>query len=291
MNNKILLLAGLLAMFAGCKDQPEQIPAYLKIEPFTVNAQGDASWHKITDGWIYVNGEYLGAYTLPATIPFLVDGPGEVWLYPGIKENGILASPNIYPILTRWESKNVQFNPGQTTEIKPSTLYDPSAVFPFGLGRGDFDGGSNIVLENRDDDPATGFSITTDGAFAGKCLLMQVDTAHPLIQVATEKVTGLPVTGAPEVWLEMHYKCDQPFYLSLLYSSNGGSELVYNVFAFNPSAAWNKIYLNLSDPLMQTVAGEYRLYFQVPLPRDASSGKYTQNQGTVRIDNIRLAHL
>lgn len=289
MKNYIILL-GLLTLMC-CKDQPEQIPAYLTIEPFTVNAQGDASWHKITDGWIYVNGEYLGAYNLPATVPFLVDGPGEVWLYPGIKENGILASPNIYPLLTRWESKTVQFNPGEKTIVKPDTRYDQSAVFPFGIGRGDFDGGSSIVLENRDDDPATSFSITSDGAFAGKCVLMQVDTAHPLIQIATEKVSGLPVTGSPEVWLEMHYKSDQPFYLSLLYSSNGGTESVYNVFAFNPSADWNKIYLNLSDPLMQTAASDYRLYFQVPLPRDPNSGKYTQSQGTVRIDNIRLAHL
>lgn len=289
MKNSIILLA--LLGLSGCKDQPEQIPAYLTIEPFTVNAQGDASWHKITDAWVYVNGEYLGAYTLPATVPFLVDGPGEVWLYPGVKENGILASPNIYPELTRWESSSVQFNPGETTVVKPDTRYDQAAVFPFGLGRGDFDGGSSIVIENRDDDDATGFSITPDGAFAGKCILMQVDTAHPLITIATEKVSGLPVSGSPEVWLEMHYQCDQPFYLSLLYSSNSGAELAYNIFAFNPSENWNKIYINLTEALSQTAATDYRLYFQVPLPKDATSGKYTQQNGTVRIDNIRLVHL
>ena len=88
MKHKLLFCC--LVVFLGCKDAPEQIPAYLYIKPFTVNAQGDASWHKVTEGWLYVNGDYLGSYTLPATVPILADGQSEVWLYPGVKKNGIM---------------------------------------------------------------------------------------------------------------------------------------------------------------------------------------------------------
>ena len=280
-----------LLIFISCKDQPEQIPGYLKVEKFTVSAQGDSSWHKITEGWIYVNGEYLGAYTLPALIPILAEGQSEVWLYPGVKENGILASPNIYPILTRWESKTVEITPGQTTTIYPSTTYDPATVYSFGIGRGDFDGGSSIVLENRDNDDITTFSITTDGAFAGKCMLMELDTAHPLIEVATEKVSGLPISGSPETWLEMHYTCNVPFYLFLLYTDGlTSAEQSQAVFQFNPSENWNKIYLNLTQSLTLSQGEEYRLYIRCPLPKD-ENGAFSTSTGTVRVDNIRLLHL
>lgn len=279
-----------LTAILGCKDEPEQIPAYLHLKPFTVNAQGDASWHKLTEGWLYVNGEYLGSYTLPATVPILAEGKSEVLLFPGVKENGILATPNIYPLLTRWESKNVTLTAGQTTDIQPSTTYDAATNFSFGIGRGDFDGGSNIVLEDRDDDQTTTYSITSNGAFAGNCLLMELDTAHPIIEIATEKVVGLPVTGSPEVWLEMHYKCDAPFFLYLLYSINGSTEASQAVFQFNNAAEWNKIYLNLTEALLVHKADTYRLFFRTGLSKDVN-GKFNQEHGTVRIDNIRLGHL
>ncbi len=284
-----LLFVCLIAVL-GCKDQPEQIPAYIRIKPFTVNAQGDASWHKLTEGWLYVNGEYLGAYTLPATVPVLAEGQTKVLLFPGVKANGIYASPDIYPLLSTWESTTVDLVAGQTTEIQPNTAYFAAVKFPFGAGRGDFDGGSSIVFENRDTDQATTFSFTTEGAFAGNCLQMKVDTAHPVIEIATEPVATLPVTGQPETWLEMHYQCDMPFFLYLLYINDFGLEDSYPVFQFNNSENLNKIYLNLTDPLVKTNGTNYKLFFRVGLPKD-SNGRYTQLNGTVKLDNIRLGHL
>ncbi|MBL7825909.1 MAG: hypothetical protein JNJ57_04710 [Saprospiraceae bacterium] len=285
----LIYLNCLLFLFAGCKDEPEQIPSYLRIEPFTVDAQGNASWHKLTEGWLYVNGEYLGAYTLPAEVPILADGDAKIWVYPGVKENGINVTPNIYPILTRWEGTNVALTPGEIKSVQPNTKYDLAANFPFGISRGDFDGGSSIVLENRDNDPATSFSLTTDGAFNGKCILMEVDTAHTFMEVATEKVSGLPNTGAPEVWLEMHYKCDIPFLLYLIYSY-GGDESTQAVYQFNVSEEWNKIYLNLTQSITATQALNYRLFYRAVLPKD-NNGNYPQLKGAVRIDNIRITHL
>ena len=287
---KYKLLFFFLIGLWGCKDQPEQIPAYLHIKPFEVDAQGDASWHKITEGWLYVNGEYLGAYSLPALVPVLAEGQSEVIVFPGVKENGILSTPNIYPLLKRWESKTVALVAGQTTDIQPATTYETGTIYPFGFGRGDFDGGSSIVFENRDDDEFTSYSLDTDGAFAGKSILMQMDTAHPLIEIASEQVTGLPTSGSPEVWLELHYQCDMTLFLFLLYSDANGSEAPQAVIGINPSASWNKIYINLTNALTFSQADTYRLFFRAPLPKD-NMGNFSQLNGTVRIDNIRLLHL
>ena len=199
----------------ACKDTSEQIPAYLELKPFEVTAPGGVSWQKITDGWLYVDGEFLGAYTLPAVVPVLAEGENEVILFPGVKENGIDATPNIYPYLTKF-TKVYSLQGGQTTVVQAVTDYDSDIVYAFGIGRGDFDGGSFIALENRDSDGTIDASLTTDGAFSGKCLLMQVDTAHPVMDISTEAMENLPVLGAPEVWLELNYKTDVPFFLYML---------------------------------------------------------------------------
>jgi hypothetical protein len=280
--NKLLLYL-VLIVFVACKDAPEQIPAYLSLKPFQVDAPGGAGWQKITDGWLYVNGEYLGAYTLPAMVPVLAEGESEVILFPGVKENGIEATPNIYPYLTKF-TKKYTLSAAQTTVIQATTDYEPNTVFAFGLGRGDFDGGSFISLENRDTDGVINVELTTDGAFAGKSILMQVDTLHPIMDISTEKMEGLPVLGAPQVWLEMQYKTDVPFFLYMLSGPNQDSQ---GVFQFNLSENWNKIYFNITGTLVTTQQSEQRLLFRLSLPKD-SAGKYTQNTGKVMLDNIRV---
>lgn len=281
-------ILGLLAL-TGCKDEPEQIPAYLRIEPFTVNAEGGAGWQKITDGWLYVNGEFLGAYTLPATVPALAEGESEVIVFPGVKENGITSLPNIYPFLTRFE-QNMVLTPAQTTAVQPVTAYDATAVFPWEPDRTTFDGTSSIVLENRDGDPLNDFQITTDGAFAGNSILLAVDTAHTLIDIATESLS-LPATFENPVWLELHYSADVPFTLALLGQNGNLNEVVQTIYAFAPTEnkGWNKIYFNLADFLIVMRQEKYRLFFRVSLPRD-EQGQPTQTSGEVRLDNIRLLH-
>ncbi|MDO8368561.1 MAG: hypothetical protein Q7T20_17305 [Saprospiraceae bacterium] len=271
--------------FSACKDAPEQIPAYLNLKPFEVGAAGGADWQKITDGWLYVNGEFLGAYTLPALVPVLAEGDSEVILFPGVKENGIAATPNIYPYLTRF-TKNYSLTGGQTTEVQALTNYDPDIKYAFGIGRGDFDGGSFIALENRDSDGVINVELTTDSAFSGRSMLMEVDTAHPIMDIATEEIENLPTLGSPEVWLEMHYKTNVPFFLYLL---SGPGEIPEFVFLFNTSEAWNKIYLNITNDIIKTQQSEQRLFFRLSLPKD-DAGKYVQNSGKVLIDNIRVVH-
>lgn len=285
MKKSLFFIASLSPLLFACKDEAEPIPAYLDLQPFEVASPGGAAWHKVTDGWLYVNGEFLGAYTLPAKVPVLAEGESEILLFPGVKENGILATPNIYPYLTKYDKKYI-LEAAQTTTVKPVTAYDSKAIFAFGSGRGDFDGGSNIGLENRDSDDALNVKITAEGAFAGQCLLMQVDTAHPVMDVATEKMKELPITGAPEVWLEMHYKNDVPFFLYLL---GGAEEVSQRIFQFNLSENWNKIYINLTEPITNTAKSEQRLYFRLSLPKN-DAGKYSQPSGNVWIDNIRVLH-
>ena len=69
-------------------DRPEKAPSFIQIEDFQFsisnNNQGSSS-EKITDAWIYVNGNLEGAYELPAIIPLHYEGIQDLSIYPGIK--------------------------------------------------------------------------------------------------------------------------------------------------------------------------------------------------------------
>lgn len=289
MKKHISYFFGVLTLLASaCKDQPEAIPAYLKLEPFIVNADGGAAWQKITDGWLYVDGEFLGAYTLPATVPVLADGQSEVWVLPGVKKSGIRTSPDIYSFLTRFE-KDYTLTPGQTTAVQPITAYDPNTKEVWDPTQSNFEENAAVPLENRDSDAATGFKVTTDGAFSGKSVLLEVDTAHSVMEIVTEAVP-LPNAGAQQTWLELNYRNDIPFQLVLAGTTSTSTQEFYNnVYYFNESPEWNKIYFNLTEFVVAMQQDKYRLYFRVALPKDGN-GKFTKEKGAVRLDNIRLLH-
>jgi len=287
MIQRLMVTGALLLTVASC-DEKEDVPTYVHVDPFIVNAEGGEDGQKITEGWFYANGEFLGAYTLPAYIPVLAAGEGDIIVFPGVKENGISATPNIYPFLTRFD-QDMMFTPGETIVVVPLTAYDNNIVVPFGtFERSSFDGLSTIGLFNRDGDDATAYQITPDGGFDGKCLLLEVDTTHTLMEIATEAVP-LPQTFETEVWLELNYQNNMPFTLWLLGSTNGGSQKVQPIFQFSENSAWNKIYFNLTEFLIQINEDNYSLLFRANLPVN-NNGNYTQDEGSVRIDNIRLIH-
>ena len=259
----------------------------MRVEPFTVNAAGGAGWQKITDGWVYVNNELLGGFSLPATIPVLAEGESKVLIFPGVKENGLQSTPSVYPFMERYEVETV-LTPAQTTTVQPATRYAGNVIFPWSVERAAFNS-TSILLEDRDSDTLSIFELTTNGAFEGRSVKLAVDTAHAENIIATEQLIDLPLTGAQPVWLEMHYKNDIPFELWLLGSEGNASELSSAVYQFVPTENWNKIYLNLTQFLLALNQEKYRLLFRVNLPRD-DKGKITQNSGTVFLDNLRVVH-
>ena len=276
------LLFLLVAAFLGCKDEPEQIPAYIQLEPYTVNAPGGLAWQKLPFAWVYVNTVPVGAYSPGKPFPVLAEGEADVVVFPGINANGIAETPDLYPFLVRYDTK-ATLTPGQTTILRPETRYDPDAKAPWGE-RGEFDG-TTLVFEDIDQDLATSITFDTDGAYAGRSARMVVDTTHQLMAVATEWVAGLPLTGDREVWMEMNYKNEVPFELYVFGRNTFGNETSQPVFLFQVKDEWNKIYFNLTETLTVSTQEEYRIVFRVPLP-----GNFTQAQASVQLDNLRLLH-
>ena len=107
-------------------DRPEKAPSFIQIDDFQFsisnNNQGTSS-EKITDAWIYLNGNLEGAYELPATIPLHYEGIQELSIYPGIKRNGISADRKKYPFYTQFDT-TINLIPDSILLLQPTTKYE-----------------------------------------------------------------------------------------------------------------------------------------------------------------------
>lgn len=280
--HRIAALFLLGSLFLACNKE-EALPAYVRVEPFAVDEPGGAKMHRFTEGWFYAGGDYLGAYTLPADIPVLAEGDQEILVFPGVKENGINATPNIYPLMN-WHIETKNLRRGAVTEVQPRVKYDSRAKFAWGVEQGSFDGSSNVGVDNLDDDNALNYTFATADGFDGRYLLMQVDTAHPAMQIAFEPVT-LPFDGGRQVWMELHYRNNMSMQLLLIGLKSGQPTQSIPVFVFNSKPEWNKIYINLTDFLSANPYDSYRLFFQ--LLNTDPTGK---TKGHAHLDNVRLVH-
>ena len=104
---KILFGSFLLGCFSGCSvfDPAEEIPSYLHIDAMTLTATGNqgSSTSDITDAWVFMDGQLLGGFELPCTIPILAEGAHNFIIRGGVKMNGLSSTRAIYPAWKGWE--------------------------------------------------------------------------------------------------------------------------------------------------------------------------------------------
>jgi hypothetical protein len=286
---KSLIFLTFIALFASnCKDKTEQIPAYLKLEGFEIDAPGGANWHKVNLLWLYVGTEFLGAYSPGSEVPILADGLQTLTIFPGINMNGQVITPEIYPFFKKFE-KEVTLTAGQTTVVNPKTCYDAAAIIPWGV-QSEFDV-TTLGFENLDEDNEMNLVFSNDSAFFGRSAVMQVDTAHTRMDVATEWVLGIPTSGGQQVWLEMNYQCDAPLELFLRGRGNPLQGQTFQaIYQFNTTLNWNKIYFNLTPYITQSTQTEYSITFRLNVPVDPATLKYTALKAVARFDNLKIVH-
>ena len=92
-----------------------EIPSYIEIVNFDYYGNLDSydgyntypneyQSTNITDAWVTMDGQALGVFELPCTIPILSDGLHTFTIYPGIKVNGIAGNRIKYPFYSKFET-------------------------------------------------------------------------------------------------------------------------------------------------------------------------------------------
>lgn len=285
----LTLLAFLaLAFWSGCElvNPEEPIPSYLHIRPFsmsTVPGLEGTNDAEITEGWVFVNGEFLGAFSLPATVPVLAQGEADIRIEAGIKENGISTTPDINPFYAPFRIQRTLM-PERVDTINPSTRY--------------FDGTKIAFIEDFEDNRPRMFtellSGTTglergsaevfEGAYSG---VITLNENNPVIEIATGQDFTDLLSGGVYVYLEVNYKSDAPVAWGLAAEVDPGAG--YQLFldpGFFPSDEWKKIYFSLSPIIFGANLDEldYKVALQAFLTQDSP------DTARVYLDNIKLLH-
>jgi hypothetical protein len=279
------------AFLSSCEiiNPEEPVPGYLHIPSVRVETTGDegSASSNISEAWVSVNGSFVGAYSLPATLPVLEEGVSEVVVQAGVKDNGLGNSPDIYPFFANFETQ-VDIGPNTTDTIRPVFRYSDNTKFAF---IEDFDDGAQIFSEIRRGSSSQ-ISFAEDDAFEGRSLRINLDTSAAIVEAATfERYENLTGPFTTSVYLEVDYKSDIPVTFGIIGFDGAGTigngQAIF-LSGFNASGEWKKIYFNLSAAVVESGLDEYQIVFQALIPIE--NGQFVRNEAEVLMDNIKLVH-
>lgn len=282
--------------FSSCRkfDGDQTVPSYISIDSMNIVTdyplEGSNS-NKITTLWIYVDGNIEGIYELPVRAPILARGEHELRIEGGIYLNGIKALRIPYPFY-KPVIKNVNLEEAVILDLNAedfSTTYETTCDF---VWMEDFEDPSisldslspskvNIQRTTPANNPDA--FLSPNSMYSGVITLTsEKDYFRLSTNVGSDEGFVLP-RGSNPVFLEINYKCDAVFRVGV-FAKNYNTVETNPVLNMNPSAEWNKIYVNLKPVVNASVnAINFNIFFE-------GFGNEGTEPTKIYLDNIKLIH-
>lgn len=284
-----LLGTVMLLSLSACEliNPPEQIPAYIHVKNWVVEQNpgvphGSVS-SKITHANVFSDVEYMGIYTLPATIPILQEGAKTIIIDPMILENGQSFLVGFYPAYERF-TMDVDLQPTEIDTIQPLTRYDDQATFHFVE---DFESGNPIFSDDRDNDAETFMEPSNEEVFEGsRSGVIRLNKDHPFVEVATRPDFEFDLRDANSVYLELNYRTEVDVLFGLIGVDNVGLTFPSYEFGVPPKGEWTKVYFNLSEQVRLSGFQSYQIGITAGLPLE--NGAFSLDEAVIYLDNIKL---
>ncbi len=275
----VLLMFISAALFFSCKKNPETEPTFfLRAEPVKVNPtalQGSSS-HNITDIWLYVDGQFQGAYPVGNLMPVVTKNKSvTIDAFAGIENNGI-GDTRIPWLLYQKLQYDTLIASGQHITRQFTFNYNPAVTFDWVE---DFEGSAGVTLVKSPISEVGYVLSPASDSFEGKSIEMVLNSTQLIGQLESTKSFTLPPANS-NVYLELNYKCNTKFEVGLF--GTGTSEKP--ALIVNPKDTWNKIYIQLAAVVnSEPKAPSYKVYFRM-INGEAAEPK-------VQLDNIKLLYL
>lgn len=285
-----MMLGISIALSACFKDEEPGEPAYIRVESiqFAVDPLGTegAGTSNITDAWISVDGQQLGASTFPAMFPVILDdafSTNSIRVTAGIKNNGITNTRAMYPFYEAYITTD-DLEPGEVLTINPTVNYDSRAIIKIvddfedpnqPVFNVDLDGNPNTTVLNDSSDART-------GKYAGR---INIDAANLECTVASSvRYSNLIGLGSTPVYIEMDYKTNVPVQVGLrAHYSTSNIDAIYKGGVNDSQGAWRKIYFEFTTEVFGSNAPEYSILLRAVRPVGS-------DEPEILIDNIKLVH-
>ena len=266
----------------------QEIPAYLRIEPWTFTTNYliyGAATHAITDAWVYVDGNLLGCYEIQShddgmyvMVPVLEKDSHKLQIYPGIKLNGIASTRIQYPFYKPYVTTRT-LTPGEIDTIRPFTVYysiDSTSMRFKREAMEDFEDINNIKLDSTSNSKTKIKQIshrTNPNAWMDpldtlnhyRSGRVQLTDSINIFDIASKELRNLPTVG---------------MYIHTAQTGVMDKELYY----LKATDDWKKVYLNFSPTVTENFSADYvKFYF-----RGLYGGADTTN---FYFDNLKLIYL
>jgi len=282
-NITIIIIFSIIFLSSCKKDGEEYIPSYIHIDSIAFSNNtglGLTASHSITDAWVYIDDNLIGAFELPATFPVLLENTHKVRIRPGIKLNGI-SNTRAYYLIYKEYMDDFSLVKDSVLNINVASAYSDNDVFVWienfevGLPAIEMIPGSdtNIVKTSA---PGQVF----EGSFSG---LISLDGDKNYFKAASVEAFELPKSGN-FIFLELNYKTNNKFLIGL-YANYSSNVVEKHVLYINPKDRWNKIYVNLTNFVSQEINA---LNFKIMFMSIKDAGV---DEAEILLDNIQLIYV
>ena len=276
----------------GCDkfEGDQTIPSYLKIDSvgfITDNDLQGTNNQKFTDAWIYVDDDIIGGFEMPFTIPVLAEGLHKLEISPGIIINGISDTRAPYPVIEPIVINDFNFITDSVIQAFGSTSYMSNVEFRW---MEDFEDASLAILPSATSDTgifrtypsgAPGAFIDEYSEFSG---ISYLDSSRKYLQLVSDDGNGqgFVFDRGDYVFLELNYRTSIPLVVGVYVQLQDNTIEERPFLIINTSDDWNKIYINFTPIVYETVdAVNYKIYLEAQLDD-------LNETGFIMLDNIKL---
>jgi len=282
-----------VVLLFSCKGKNEIIPAYIQIDSVSISATGlqGNNIHEINAVQLYVDGESLGVFELPAKVPALFSGKHQIALIAMTFINASKSQRAVYkPFLIA--DTTATLVAGKVTTFNNAVFkFRPSTAF---LWTEDFeDGNSSLVsahAEPLDSQIIRTVPYSLNGRFEGNTKALEItlkgaDSVKYMDAISFNAFSGLSVNSTD---FNLEFDIKSPVAIQIAIDRIDGPAHTYVPFLLiYPTAnEWKRYYLNLVPEIYgQPASNSYKIYFTVLKPASY------KNDVKVYLDNIRFCYL
>lgn len=260
--------------FCSCDiiNPKEQIPSYLKIEKVNFDASPNFSSNSenISDAWVYVNSNLIGAFEIPFEVPILSEGQTQIRIIPGIYRDGISSVHHFYPYYTSFDT-TLFCESEKTYLVNPTIKYNEAFSL---IINEDFEG-IDVAFETGKNSEFP-LELTTNSPIDGlKSAYILADASEKVMEIFSKEFFQVITRTVPS-YLEIDYISSVEFDVGVI--TEGG--LKNFELRLRPNALRKKIYVDISAEVgVFNPNTKFKIYFEA---KSTKSGDY------IGLDNIRL---
>ena len=283
----IPFIALLSIAIIGCDtiNPEEEVPSYIYIDSIDLVDDGDNPTgtvsHDIQDAWVIADGEFIGVFELPASIPILQSGEKRIVIRPGIKNNGIGNTRTAYPFYdTISLERNLERKTVDSLGVL-TTTYLARASFEWTER---FEDTGNIELRNNDN-ASVPFQVTGDKQeVLSRDFALKADFNNEagFFEVRIPERKAVQLNRGAKTYLEVNFKTNTRFQVGIIATAPNGNTTRRSKLVLNRTEGrWRKVYVNLQRNV-ERFPSDHR--FQVFF------GKRKDEAGpaTLYLDNLKL---